>query len=119
MAPEPAISARVAVSPGAIRMLGESFQPRPRSRAASAPVPSVAMPPRPFAPSKFSGLIERDCALEMRARLPRLIPRPLNAAMHMLLCCRIDARSGYAARDLCALRDCRHRQRVGAPPGLE
>src|SRR5436190_10190592 len=68
-----------------MRMLGETFQPCPRSRAASAPVPSVAMPPPPLAPSKFSGLIERVRAPEMRARLPSPIPRPLNAAKLLLL----------------------------------
>src|SRR5215217_7128520 len=59
-------------------MLGEIFHPCPSSRAATAPVPSVAMPPAPFAPSKFSGLIERVTAVESRERLPRCIPSPLN-----------------------------------------
>ena len=40
-------------------MLGDIFQPRPRSRPAAAPVPSVARPPCPGAPVGFSGLIER------------------------------------------------------------
>src|SRR3982750_1786005 len=84
MAPLPSISARVADAPGAILMLGETFHPCPRSRAASAPVPSVAMPPPPLAPLKFSGLIERVCALEIRARFPRCMPRPLNAATLLL-----------------------------------
>ena len=35
---------------GAMWMEGEIFQPWPSSRPASAPVPSVAMPPWPFAP---------------------------------------------------------------------
>src|SRR5262249_35246890 len=37
------------------------------SRAAFLPVPSVAMPALPFSPVKFSGLIERDLALERLA----------------------------------------------------
>jgi hypothetical protein len=43
-----------------MRTDGETFQPWPSSRAAFLPVPSVAMPPLPFSPVKFSGLIERD-----------------------------------------------------------
>ncbi len=41
-----------------------------------APVPSVAMPPPPFSPVKFSGLIERDLASDRRERLPRFMPSP-------------------------------------------
>jgi len=47
------------VSPGARVIDGDTFQPWPSSRAAGAPVPSVAMPPAPFAPVKFSGLTDR------------------------------------------------------------
>ena len=50
-----------------ISTLGEIFQPAPRSAAQAAPVPSMARPPPPFVPSKFSGLIERDWALLNRA----------------------------------------------------
>jgi hypothetical protein len=42
-----------------IETLGEIFQPWPRSRAHSAPVPSVARPPAPGSPVGFSALIER------------------------------------------------------------
>lgn len=58
-APEPEISARVNVWPGSIFTEGESFQPAPRSRAALAPVPAVAMPALPFSPVKLSGEMER------------------------------------------------------------
>jgi hypothetical protein len=60
--PGPSISARQAVVPAGTSIEGETFQPRPRSRAASAPVPSVAPPPAPGAPVGFSGLIERVTA---------------------------------------------------------
>jgi hypothetical protein len=66
MAPGPAISARVKVLPGSTFTDGEIFHFWPRSRAASLPVPSVAMPPSPLAPVKFSGLIERVRAPESR-----------------------------------------------------
>ncbi|HSS23499.1 MAG TPA: hypothetical protein VLL82_03645 [Mycobacterium sp.] len=57
--------------------LGETFQPWPRCAAQVAPVPSVARAPPPLAPSKFSGLIDRDCARLSRARDRRsIIPRP-------------------------------------------
>src|ERR671937_452101 len=59
-------------------MEGETFQPRPSSRAATAPVPSVALPPCPLAPVGFSALIERVWAVDSRARLPRSRPRPLK-----------------------------------------
>jgi hypothetical protein len=65
-------------------MDGDTFQPRPSERAGDAPVPSVARPPPPTAPSKFSGLIDRDCAFDSRDRLPRCSPRPLNAGMSPL-----------------------------------
>jgi hypothetical protein len=58
MTPGPARSASTAVAPEAISMLGEIFQPGPRSRAAAAPVPCVAAPPPPFAPFGFSGLTD-------------------------------------------------------------
>jgi hypothetical protein len=42
-----------------MRIEGDTFQPWPRPRAQLAPVPSVAMPPFPFSPVKFSGEIDR------------------------------------------------------------
>jgi len=42
MAPDPWMFASSNVVPGSIRTEGETFQPCPRSRAAFAPVPSVA-----------------------------------------------------------------------------
>src|SRR5262245_61343263 len=84
-APGPWISATVNVCPGSIRTDGDTFQPRPRCVAATAPVPSAAIPPAPFAPVKFSALIERDFARERRARLPMPRPRPLNGCVIWLL----------------------------------
>jgi hypothetical protein len=83
IAPGPSISARVKVSPGSMKIDGLIFQPcpRPPALAYSAPVPSVAMPPLPLAPSKFSGLIERDFASDSRDSTPRLMPNPLNPAI--------------------------------------
>jgi hypothetical protein len=52
----------------AISTEGETFQPIPSSRAQEAPVPSVARPPPPFDPAKFSGLIDQVCTLRSRAR---------------------------------------------------
>src|SRR5207253_8309944 len=60
---------------------GELFQPRPTSRAGLAPVPSVARPPCPGAPEKFSGLIDRVRAADTRAKLPRPRPSPLNSVI--------------------------------------
>jgi hypothetical protein len=40
-------------------MLGLTFHPCPKSLEALVPVPVVAIPPLPFSPEKFSGLIER------------------------------------------------------------
>lgn len=54
--------------------------------AAPALVPSVAMPPLPFSPVKFSGLIERVCAFERRDRFPMFIPNPLNPAAPFFSC---------------------------------
>src|SRR3954447_25546816 len=78
MAPGPVISARVKTCFAAILTDGETFQPRPRSRAAPAPVPSVALPPSPLAPVKFSGLIDRVFALDRRDRSPMPVVMPLN-----------------------------------------
>src|ERR671936_2290140 len=76
MAPGPSISASTAVLWPATLMEGETFQPRPNSRAATAPVPSMALPPFPLAPVGFSALSERVWAVDSRARLPRCRPRP-------------------------------------------
>ena len=78
IAPEPSISARVKVDLALTETEGETFQPRPSSRAAPSPVPLVAMPALPFSPVKFSALMERDWALESRERLPRVMSRPLK-----------------------------------------
>ena len=43
-------------------------------------MPSVAMPPLPFSPVKFSGEIDRVRALDSLQRLLRLTPRPENDA---------------------------------------
>lgn len=50
-------------------MQGETFQPCPRSLAALAPQPWVAMPPFPFSPVKFSAEMERVFALESLHRV--------------------------------------------------
>ena len=58
-------------------MHGDIFQPcrgRARRRRRS-PGRHAALP---LAPVGFSALIERVCAFERRARLPRLIPNPSN-----------------------------------------
>src|SRR5437763_11174335 len=89
MAPGPSISASTAVLWPATLMEGETFQPWPSSRAAPAPVPSVALPPCPLAPVGFSALIERVWAVDSRARLPRCRPRPLkegSTEVLLLLC---------------------------------
>ena len=75
------MSASTNVSCGAIDTDGETFQPCPSSRPGPAPVPSVAMPPRPFSPVKFSGLIERVSASASRQTLPSPTPRPFHASL--------------------------------------
>src|SRR5580693_6450630 len=65
--------------------LGEIFHPVPRCAAEAAPVPSTARAPPPLAPSKFSGLIDRDCALLKRASERRSITTaapPHRCALH-------------------------------------
>jgi hypothetical protein len=42
-----------------------------KTKAEKAAGPSVDIPPLPFSPVKFSGLIERDLACDRRERLPR------------------------------------------------
>ena len=64
-----------------MRMEGETFHFCPGPRAWTAPVPSVAMPPRPFSPVKFSGEMDRVRAPDSRYRLPRLTPSPLNGVV--------------------------------------
>ena len=78
IAPGPAMSAIVKVLLPGRWTLGDTFQPWPSSRAATAPVPSVAMPACPLAPVKFSALIERVTALDSLDRLPRLMSSPLK-----------------------------------------
>ena len=73
------MSASVKVSPGAISIEGETFQPTPRSRAQTAPVPSLARPPAPGAPVKFSGEIERETRSNVAKDWLRLTPRPSNS----------------------------------------
>jgi hypothetical protein len=60
-------------------MDGETFHPRPSSRAGIARVPSVAMPPRPGSPVWFSALIDRVWAADMRDNVPSPMPSPLNS----------------------------------------
>ena len=66
IAPEPSMSASTNVSCGAIDDRRRDLPSRPSSRPGPAPVPSVAIPPRPFSPVKFSGLIERVSASARR-----------------------------------------------------
>src|SRR5690349_1949214 len=81
MAPEPVISASVTVEFAGTVMQGDIFQPCPRSRAARAPVPSVAIPALPFSPVKFSALMDRVFAPDSREILCSPIPRPLKDVM--------------------------------------
>src|SRR5215469_5191935 len=74
--PCPEMSARVNVSPGLMITKGFTFHPRPRSRAASDATPSVAIPPLPFSPVKFSGLTEKVFASEVRKILLSPFARP-------------------------------------------
>ena len=66
--PEDAIEPSSNVWWPAISTEGETFQPIPSSRAGEAPDPSVARPPPPFDPVKFSGLIDQVCTSRSRAR---------------------------------------------------
>src|SRR5215472_5349229 len=77
-APGPVMSARVKVDFAGTLTNGDTFQPCPRSLAAPLAAPSVDMPAFPFSPLKFSGLIERVFAFDVRLRLPRFMSRPLN-----------------------------------------
>src|ERR1700733_1107244 len=58
ISPAPSMSASVMVWPALTSMDGLTFHPWPSSRAALAPVPSVAAPPLLFSPVGFSGLME-------------------------------------------------------------
>src|SRR4249920_2599052 len=77
MDPEPFISAMVNVVCALISTDGLTFHPFPRSREADAPVPFSAIPPFPFSPLKFSGLIDRLFASDNRNILERLASMPL------------------------------------------
>ena len=79
-APCAASSSMSAISntaPGSMTIYGFTFQPVPRSRAAlrAEPLSSGHMPPFPFSPVKFSGLIERVFASDRRERLPMCMPK--------------------------------------------
>src|SRR3954471_10480794 len=75
------MSHSVNVCPASMRTLGEIFHPWPSSRAQFFPVPSVAIPPRPLSPVKFSGLIERDLALLSRESESRLVKRDIRRVL--------------------------------------
>src|SRR5689334_1189224 len=79
IAPDALMSHIVKVSPGPIFTDGETFHPWPRSDDGHEPVPSVAMPPLPFSPVKFSGLIERVSAFASRQRFAIPTPRPFHS----------------------------------------
>jgi hypothetical protein len=85
IAPGPVISASTAVSPALMLMKGLIFNPCPSPAADFESVPSTAMPPLPFLPVIFSGLIDRITAFDSRHRFPMFIPSPLNAAINHLL----------------------------------
>src|SRR4051794_14942248 len=91
------MSHSVNVCPASMRTLGEIFHPWPSSRAQFFPVPSVAIPPRPFSPVKFSGLIERDLALLSRESESRSVKRDIGRSP--------KTRNGFAA-------DCAHASRA-------
>src|SRR5271156_3942670 len=74
IAPALFISARVKVWPGPITTNGLTFQPRPRSRAATEAEPEVAIPPFPFSPVGFSGLMEYVFAFDNLYTLPMPFP---------------------------------------------
>jgi hypothetical protein len=80
IAPLPLISpASVNVCPGSIFTEGEILPPAPKVASERAsPVPDVAMPPLPFSPVRFSGLIEA------RHRVAELVKRvdPADESRH-------------------------------------
>jgi hypothetical protein len=78
IAPGPVISAIVNVFLGSICTDGLTFQPCPKSLDAFKPVPVVAIPPRPFSPLKFSGLIDLVLASDKRNRFPIFTSTPLK-----------------------------------------
>src|SRR6266568_8904854 len=85
MSAGPSMAASSNVVCPSISTLGEIFQPAPRCAAQAAPVPSIARAPPPLAPSKFSGLIDRDCTPVNRVRERRSItssPR-FDATAHL------------------------------------
>src|SRR5579863_1860307 len=77
MDPGPFISAIVKVVWALICTEGLSFHPLPNSLAAVSPVPLSAIPPFPFSPVKFSGLMERLFASERRYIFDRFASIPL------------------------------------------
>src|SRR5215470_11424148 len=78
MDPGPVISAMVKLVWAFISTDGLTFHPFPKSLAADSPVPFSAMPPFPFSPLKFSGLIERLFASDNRKIMERFDSIPLN-----------------------------------------
>jgi hypothetical protein len=89
IAPGPANSASVAVARPGRWILVDTFQPWPSSRAATTPVPLIAMPPCPLARMGFSALMERVRALDKRERFPGPMSRPLNNGSIGLLLCQL------------------------------
>src|ERR1700748_1744810 len=77
MAPGPVISAMVNVVFDFMTTLGLTFQPWPSSLAASLPVTVIAIPPLPFSPVKFSGLMERLFASDTWYQLLTLLFKPV------------------------------------------
>ena len=91
---------------------GEIFQPWPSSRAGPAPVPSVAMPPLPFSPVKFSGLIERVSASARRQTFVRPTPSPFHVTSPVTRRSSTPNRGGPAERDLVVVESADDRLRV-------
>src|SRR3954453_24065754 len=92
------MSQRVNVCPASMRTLGEIFHPWPSSRAQFFPVPSVAIPPRPFSPVKFSGLIEGDLALLSRESESRPVKTDIGRAPKTRNCFAADRAHAPRAR---------------------
>ena len=60
MMPGPTIFANSTFSPALTIIAGDIFHPCPKSLAYIFPVPSVAAPPIPFSPVKFSAEMDLD-----------------------------------------------------------
>src|SRR5436190_21970292 len=86
------ISANVKVVFDLITTLGLTFHFWPRSLDGPAPVPVVAMPPFPFSPLKFSGLMDLVLASDRRKILLRLLSIPLNLPGCWAVNCRYKTR---------------------------